>query len=184
MLDHFISFQDLVQHVQRTAPIHHEVFRDNLEPIYNWFFFKDMLVVRDSKANADTIVRIPIETIRGHRRYVTGYVEKIWRTRSLFPPALLRREKPEFTCDLPSASRLSGIHPCLCSRSCLCSYHSRPCLYRSSGLYRRAFLSCLWRLSCLNRSFRPCHHRCFAPSRSPLCQPQIQTEQHPLAVLA
>src|SRR5215470_9422035 len=154
MLDHFISFQDLIQHIQWTAPIHHEVFRDNLEPIYNWFSFKDMLVVRDSKANADTIVRIPIETIRGHRRYVTSYVEKIWRTRSLFPPALLRREKPEFTCDLPSASRLSGIHPCL------------------------------WRLSCLNRSFRPCHHRCFAPSRSPLCQPQIQTEQHPLAVLA
>src|SRR5215467_14156489 len=76
MLDHFISFQDLVQHMQWTAPIHHEVFRDNLEPIYNWFSFKDMLVVRDSKANADTIVRIPIETIRGHRRYVTSYVEK------------------------------------------------------------------------------------------------------------
>src|SRR5262249_1063952 len=84
----------------------------------------------------------------------------------------------------PSAFRLSGIHLCLCSRSCLWSYRSRPCLCRSFGPYRRAFLSCSWKPSCRTLSSCPCRRRCFAPSRWHWFQQQIRTEQPQSAVLA
>src|SRR5215831_12776357 len=77
-----------------------------------------------------------------------------------------------------------NIHPCLCSRSCLWWYRSRPCLCRSSGPYRRAFLSCLWSPSCRTLKFCPCRRRCFALWRSHLFQQQIRRELHQPAVLA
>src|SRR5215467_9823180 len=98
MLDHPISFQDLIQHVQLTATIHHEIFRDDLEPIYNWFLFKDMVVVRDSKANADTIVGIPIETVRGHKDMLLVMLKKYGG-----PGVLFRR---------PSYAGKTGVYLC------------------------------------------------------------------------
>src|SRR5262249_1655050 len=70
MLHDGITFQDLVQDVQRPAAFHHEVFRDDFKPVDNRFLFKNMLVMRDAQPDAYAVVLISVETICGHMTYV------------------------------------------------------------------------------------------------------------------
>jgi hypothetical protein len=67
MLDHAILLQDLVEHLQWTSAIDHEIFRDDFKPFHDRLFFEDVLVVRDAEANTDAVVRLAVKLIRGHK---------------------------------------------------------------------------------------------------------------------
>ena len=66
VLHHPVPLENLVEDLQRAAAIHHEVFGDDLEPIDDRLLAEDVLVVGNAQADAYTIVRVSVETIRGH----------------------------------------------------------------------------------------------------------------------
>jgi hypothetical protein len=69
MLHNAILLENLVEHLQGAPAIHHEIFRDDFEPVYNRFFLEDMLVVRNAKANANAVVRLAVKSVRRHKEY-------------------------------------------------------------------------------------------------------------------
>ncbi len=123
MLDNAVLLQDLVEHVERTPAIDHEVFRDDLEPVGGRFARQDVLVMRHAQTDADPVIGKIVEAVRRHGLEGNGGLK-----------------------DQPSVSdRLSGRpcnRPCPCScscrRSCWRRSCSRPCPYRSSCLCNRA----------------------------------------------
>ena len=68
VLHHPILLENLIEHFQRSATVTHEIFGNNLEPVYDRFFLKNMFVVRDTKADADSVLRKGIEPIRWHKK--------------------------------------------------------------------------------------------------------------------
>ena len=66
MLHDAILFENLIEHFERPAPIDHEVFRDDLEPIDDRFFLEDVAVMRHAQANADAVIVKIIEAICRH----------------------------------------------------------------------------------------------------------------------
>ena len=67
MLNHAILFEDRVQHLEWPAPVDHEIFRNDLEPIDDRFFRQDMAVMWNAKADADPVIGKVVELIRRHR---------------------------------------------------------------------------------------------------------------------
>jgi hypothetical protein len=66
MLDNPIPLQDLIKDFQRAATVHHEVLGNDFKPIDDGFLIKDVLIMRDAQADAHTIIRVSVETIRRH----------------------------------------------------------------------------------------------------------------------
>ena len=66
--------KDLIEHMERTARIDHEVFRDDLEPIDGRLLRQDVLVMRHAQADADAVIGEIIETIG---RHVKGKREEV-----------------------------------------------------------------------------------------------------------
>jgi hypothetical protein len=61
-----VLLQDSVQRGQRTAAIHHEVLRDDLEPAHHRFVLQDVPVVRDAETHTDPVIGEPVESICRH----------------------------------------------------------------------------------------------------------------------
>ena len=66
VLDDAVLLEDLVEHLERTAAVDHEVFRDDLEPVDGRFAREDVLVMRHAQADADAVIGEIIEAIRRH----------------------------------------------------------------------------------------------------------------------
>src|SRR6202451_4082753 len=56
VLNDFILFQDFVENSQRAPTIDHEIFGYNFEPIYNGSAGQDMLGMRNSQTDSDSVV--------------------------------------------------------------------------------------------------------------------------------
>ena len=68
VLDDFVALENLVEDLERTATIDHEIFGNDFEPVAGGFAGEDVVVVRDAQADADAVSGEIIETIRGHYR--------------------------------------------------------------------------------------------------------------------
>ena len=66
MLHDAVLLENLVEHFERSAAIDHEIFRDDLEPIDDRFFFEDMPVMRHAQANPDAVVVEIVKRICRH----------------------------------------------------------------------------------------------------------------------
>ena len=51
-----ILLENLVEHLERTAPVDHEIFRYDLEPVDYRFFGKNMPVMRDTQTETNSVV--------------------------------------------------------------------------------------------------------------------------------
>jgi len=54
-------FEDLVEDLQGTTAIDHEVFGDDLEPIDDGLAGEDVLVMRHAQADADSVIGESVE---------------------------------------------------------------------------------------------------------------------------
>src|SRR5262252_8319580 len=61
-----ILLKNLIEYLQRTTAIDHEVLRNNLEPVDNRFFLEDMAVMRHPEADADAVVAEVVKSIGRH----------------------------------------------------------------------------------------------------------------------
>src|ERR1700676_883937 len=68
MLDDFVLLEDLIEDLQGTAAIDHEIFGDNLKPIDDRSTRQDVLVVRLAQADADTVLGEIVETVGAHTK--------------------------------------------------------------------------------------------------------------------
>src|SRR5580658_227414 len=66
MLDHAITFKDLVESRQRTTAIDHVIFRDDLEPVDCGLLFEDVGVMRNPQTDADPVIHEPVKSIGWH----------------------------------------------------------------------------------------------------------------------
>ncbi len=66
MLYDFVLIEDLIQNVQRSAAVNHEILRDDFKPVDNGFARKNMLVVRSPQSNPNPVIRKRIKAIRSH----------------------------------------------------------------------------------------------------------------------
>src|SRR3954462_2428056 len=62
----FVLFQNLIEDLQRTPAIDHEIFRDYFEPIDQWLAAQDVVVMRRAQSDADSVVCKSVETIPRH----------------------------------------------------------------------------------------------------------------------
>ena len=67
VLDDTVLFEDLIENFQRPASLDHEILRDDLEPVDDGFAREDVVVVRNSQADSDTVILKSIEAITRHR---------------------------------------------------------------------------------------------------------------------
>ena len=56
MLHNAILLENLIEHGQRTAGIDHEILRDDLEPVDDRLARKNMLIMRNPKADSDAVI--------------------------------------------------------------------------------------------------------------------------------
>src|SRR5262249_36818158 len=66
MLDYLVLIQDLIEYVQRTSAVDHVVFRDDFEPTDDRLFLKDVIVVRNAKADSDSEILESVKAIGWH----------------------------------------------------------------------------------------------------------------------
>jgi hypothetical protein len=66
VLDHTVLLENLVEHLQRSSTVAHEVFRDNLKPVDHGLLLQNVPVVRYAKTNTDTVIGEIIEWIGRH----------------------------------------------------------------------------------------------------------------------
>jgi hypothetical protein len=71
VLDDLILLQNLIEHLQRTPAIHHEIFRDDLEPCAGRFLRENVPIVRHAQPESDAVVRVSVERIRSHKNSET-----------------------------------------------------------------------------------------------------------------
>jgi|ERR1700682_2413545 len=82
MLYHAVLFQNLVKHLQWPAAVDHEVFRDDLEPIHDWLFVENMLVMGNAQSDTYAVVGISIEAVCRHKVLDAG---EQWQARRSAP---------------------------------------------------------------------------------------------------
>src|SRR5260370_26418462 len=70
MLDDAITLEDPVESGQWTPAIHHEIFRDDLEPVHHRLALENMLIMRNAQTDADTVIGESIKSIGGHSKSV------------------------------------------------------------------------------------------------------------------
>jgi hypothetical protein len=66
MLNDPVLIEDLIEDLEGAAPVDHVVLRDDLKPIDHRLPGENVIVMRNSKADADAIVGVPVKTIGGH----------------------------------------------------------------------------------------------------------------------
>ena len=66
MLYDFVVFENLVEDLEGTAAIDHEILRDDLKPVAGGLASEDMVVVRDAQADADAVGGEVVEAICRH----------------------------------------------------------------------------------------------------------------------
>jgi hypothetical protein len=79
MLNDPVLIKDLIEHLERASAIHHVVLRDDLEPIDHGLLRKDVVVMRDSKPDTDTVVGESVEAVGWHRELLVRDKEGGWR---------------------------------------------------------------------------------------------------------
>ena len=67
MLNHSILVENLVENLERTPTVDHVVLRDDLKPVHERLLRENVVVVRNSQANTDSVVGISVEAIGRHR---------------------------------------------------------------------------------------------------------------------
>jgi hypothetical protein len=66
MLDNFVLIQYLVQNLERTAAADHIVFGDDFEPIDHRLLGENVVVVRHSQSNSNTVIIERVKPVCGH----------------------------------------------------------------------------------------------------------------------
>ena len=66
MLHDLILVEDLVEDLERVAAADHVVFGDDLKPVDDRLFARDVVVVRHAQADADTVFRKRVESVCWH----------------------------------------------------------------------------------------------------------------------
>ena len=66
MLHDPVLFENRIQHLQRTAAIHHEGFRNDFEPRAIRLPRKNVTVMRHAQPEADAIIGVSVECVRRH----------------------------------------------------------------------------------------------------------------------
>ena len=66
MLNHFVLFENFVEHFQGSTAVAHVIFADDLEPVARRLVVQDVTVMRHAQADADAKVGECIEAICGH----------------------------------------------------------------------------------------------------------------------
>jgi hypothetical protein len=66
VLDDAVTFEDLIEDLERAAAVDHVVFGDDLEPVDDGLFGEDVVVVRDAKADPYAVVAETVEAIGWH----------------------------------------------------------------------------------------------------------------------
>ncbi len=66
MLDDAVLLENLVEHVQRPSAIDHKVFRDDFEPVDHRLLFENVVVMRDTQADAYSVIGEAVKAISGH----------------------------------------------------------------------------------------------------------------------
>ena len=66
MLNYLVLVEDLVKDVQRTSAIDHVIFGDDFKPADDRLFLKDVVVVRNAKADSDSEIFESIKAIGRH----------------------------------------------------------------------------------------------------------------------
>jgi hypothetical protein len=61
-------FQNLIEDAQRASAVNHEIFRYDFEPIHDGFARKNMVVMRGTQADPDSVVRVAVKAIGRHLR--------------------------------------------------------------------------------------------------------------------
>ena len=72
MLNDSILIEDLVKNLERASAVDHVVLRDDLKPIDDWLLRENVVVVRNSQTDPDSIVGVSVEAIGRHRRSDLG----------------------------------------------------------------------------------------------------------------
>src|SRR5271166_2808941 len=72
VLHHFVLIENLVENFERSASIDHVVFRDDLKPVHHRFSGQDVPIVRNPKADSDSILGKAVEAICWHRNNSWG----------------------------------------------------------------------------------------------------------------
>src|ERR1700684_864073 len=68
VLYHFVLFQYLIEDAQRAPAINHEIFGYDFEPIHNRLARQNVVVVRRTQTDPDSVVRVSVKPISRHFR--------------------------------------------------------------------------------------------------------------------
>ena len=66
VLDDAVLFEDLVEDFEGAASVDHVIFGDDLKPVDEGLLGEDVIVVRDAKADSDTVIREAVEAVGWH----------------------------------------------------------------------------------------------------------------------
>src|SRR5271163_4317653 len=66
MLHDAILFENLIQHLQRTSAVAHEVLGNNFKPVHGRLFGEDVVVMRDAQPDANSVIGKGVERVGGH----------------------------------------------------------------------------------------------------------------------
>src|SRR5579862_7386730 len=66
VLHHLVLIENLVEDLERTAAIDHVVFRDDLKPVDDRLPGQDVAIVRNAKADSDSVLSKAVKAICGH----------------------------------------------------------------------------------------------------------------------
>src|SRR5260370_19331330 len=72
MLNHSVLLQNLIEHFEWAAAVHHEILRDDFKPIDHWFLGQYVPVMRYAQANADAVFGETVITICWHSEKIFG----------------------------------------------------------------------------------------------------------------
>jgi hypothetical protein len=72
MPNNSVLIENLVEHLEGTSAVDHVVLRDDLKPIDDWLLRENVIVVRNSQTDADSVVAVSVEAIGRHRRSDPG----------------------------------------------------------------------------------------------------------------
>src|SRR5260370_24657166 len=68
VLHYAIPFEDLIEGCKYPPAVEHKILGDDLEPIDHRLLFKDVLVMRDPKPDADAVIGIAVEFVGRHSK--------------------------------------------------------------------------------------------------------------------
>ena len=66
VLHDLVLLEDLIENMKRPPAIHHEILRDDLEPIHHGLPLEYVTVMRHPKSNANSVICKSVKLITGH----------------------------------------------------------------------------------------------------------------------